>query len=433
MKDIDFDELDRAVNSLVGSKAQDIMQSSASVSTGSTSVEPAAVAPTGMASAMSVDANPVNNTQPDMAISASAIQPASTDLATQPVAAQTDEQSQSPVIQQSFQAPLQTVQRTTVQPQQVTKLIAVPYPPRPRPLVTTPIAPAKPIAVNTFESLASKRGTGRFVDVVNPVTAKPLDQSNRYAPRIQSINQAPPVAVAAPSTIEPQPIIAAPVPVTQTAAPSMSADDDEDIDQINNFIDSTMGLSKKPQDSTLFNDTKVEKRPLGAFSGGSSQPVRPAEQLSVMQANNSVNPQLPPELQNDLLSIESDTMPEAKEDKTIEIPAIPMNGPAAIQSTPIAPTPPPSNIVPVAQTTSIDTMTKAQAQTPVATSINQQYQEKPSSVPQATTPIYDANAYHKLDKKGGKKGGLKWLFWVLGLIVVGAAVGAVVFFFVLPK
>ncbi len=478
MKDIDFDELDRAVNSLIGPQQQGAV----------VQTEPAIVDLTTQA--------PVNTPL----ISSDNIPAQNTDTTVAPA---------TPANVTSNNSTVETSNKTA----ENTKYVPVYYPARSRPLITTPINPPKPMPVNTFESLASKRSAGRFVDVVNPSanvqmsakveqvpapvqTATVLEQpmqinqgaivnpaSNvvqNIADPVASMTPVTPVLPTAPvmpiTPIAPvvnQPAVVTPVSTPQqpAVAPALPVDnEDDDIEQISNFINETMsaGAGQKAQESPFLADSKVDKRPLGV-SMFAPQPVQisnpvaiqppviapisqiqpanniamQAQQMPIAQvapaANfNTTNSQLPPELQNDLLSIESDTMPDLGSMQTVEMPiatpVVPMQAPqpvpvaaqpvAAGQSISIAPVVAPSQNIAL-QTTAPQPVMQA--------SIPQQYPERPAVVDHTTTPIYDANAYHKIDAKSSKKSPLMWLFWVLGLIVIGAGVGVIAYFFILPN
>lgn len=469
MKDIDFDELDRAVNSLIGPRQQ------------------------GAATQTEVS----NNTQ-----SVATLSPVVTevsDSATAPAAQVSPDPVQNVVNTTTPELPAVNVQQSNVsigstQVQAAQKFVPVYYNARPRPLITTPINPPKPMPVNTFESLASKRSSGRFVDVVNPSANVQMSSKVELvaAPVQQTVIAAEPVLELAQSsipTIEQQPIaqpVVAPVQnitqpasdqsqsfaanpifeqqpaqvVAPTIAPIVVEDEDDDIDQISNFITTTMAGNnpQKAQESPFLNDSKIDKRPLNPVVAPVQTSVRPVP-VSPMSISsfNSINSQLPPELQNDLLSIESDSMPETINVNPIEIPAISINtpepqvavvdtaAPAPIVQSQVLPTTPQANypsptptntisIAPVmAPLQTVSTQAQAAPQVLTQTSIPQQYPDRPNVVDHTTTPIYDTNAYHKLDSKNSKKSPLMWLFWMIGLIVIGAGVGVVAYFFILPN
>lgn len=69
----------------------------------------------------------------------------------------------------------------------------------------------------------------------------------------------------------------------------------------------------------------------------------------------------------------------------------------------------------------------------VPTSIQQQYVEKPNSGDKENVSIYDTNSYHKAVDTSKNKKGLMFIVWVVLLILASVGAGAAVFFFVLPN
>ncbi len=105
---------------------------------------------------------------------------------------------------------------------------------------------------------------------------------------------------------------------------------------------------------------------------------------------------LPAELQDNLLSIEaSEDTAEPKKEETNPIPTV---------SLPVG-----------------------------ATSITAQYTEQPSTGDQPTGSVFNTEAYKKPIARPKKKSGWLIVLWIFLLLVVGAGVGAAIYFFVLPK
>jgi hypothetical protein len=184
--------------------------------------------------------------------------------------------------------------------------------------------------------------------------------------------------------------------------------------------DITDALSEEvdgPQESPFLSGTKVDKRPLGAFSTEVPAPTTELPSLetipdeitdaSTNQKPSDTDTPLPAELQDDLLLIESGgSMLLEDESKPVEV----------------SPTPTATNTPAVADNKSVG-----------STSITQQYKEQPSSGDQNTGAIYDTNAYHKaIVRPVKKKSGWSWVLWIIVLLAVGAGIGAVVYFYVLP-
>ncbi len=111
---------------------------------------------------------------------------------------------------------------------------------------------------------------------------------------------------------------------------------------------------------------------------------------------------MPAELQSDVLSLESDE---------VKVPS----APAAVTATP-------------------NTVTAAGSDS-APTSIVQQYKEKLATAAPASGAIYDTESYHKPltpKKKPSKKHGWMIVLWIFLLIVLGAGAGVAIYYFVLP-
>jgi len=340
---------------------------------------------------------------------------------------------------------------------------------KPEPTSDVPAAD-QPVVAPETSPLVSRPNTGRFMDVVppsvstkvtpsepvqiyrqgmslEPVSTKPVESETEASVPVVTPEPAQPASTEPMPNAWPDPLdfqkIVGSDPV-KTEEPKLTVKDeyeDADIDQISNEIDKTMGqVAEQPQDSPFISGTKVEKRPLGAFStepSTSTEPVaepvsEPApeseptvtespasvedavvsapEATTTMPPDSVVTP-LPAELHNDLLSIESSTTNQPAQPTAEEVTA------AAEVS---APTPEP--------------ITVSDSQPTATASIPQQYKEQPSSGDQTSGAIYDTDAYHKaLVNPSKKKSGWMWIVWIVLLLVVGAGAGAAVYFLVLPR
>lgn len=307
-------------------------------------------------------------------------------------------------------------------------------------------------STSTFPSLAARRsGSGRFMDVVHPssnmrpsttVSKSAFDQTEKPEP---ADDKTAPVETK-PETVTPE----TPKPETTDSNWPNSIDfkeyksvqtdkkeepkpeEDEDIDKINDEITKTLNqASGDTPESPFIAGTKVEKRPLGAFSEESpaettedteKEDKKQPEKLGGLDLNADGQPQanidtpLPAELHDDILSIESDsstTNPEIATDKhetKLDVETEPVK-PAAETAKPAA-----------------------DNQPTVPTSITQQYKEQPSTGDQKTGAIYDTDAYHKaLLHPAKKKSGWVWVLWITILLIIGAGTGAAVYFFMLAK
>jgi len=284
-----------------------------------------------------------------------------------------------------------------------------------------PIVPAPSFV--PVSPAVERPSTGRFMDVVHPSSNM---RSNLVMPE-RNLNQAPelkPVAVPysapAPVVATPAPVSSMPTPMSSNWAspskPSEDADEDDDIDQIGNDIANAMEQNNNaPIDSPFLSGTKVDKRPLGAFSGDQKSSELENKPLDISSYNS--NPLLPAELQDDLLLIESNSAAQP-DDEPKEKPVI-----ESLPDTPAVPVVP---ILPIAPVT-IETK-------PVTTtSITQQYKEQPNSGDQKTGAIFDTNSYHKALTPTKKKSGWLWVLWIVLLLIIGAGSGAAVYFLVLPN
>ena len=293
----------------------------------------------------------------------------------------------------------------------------------------------------------SRRG-GRFMDVVHPSSdMKKATQPTRAVSRQGStIEPTVPVRSDAPRASTP---FASPSSVeTSEAKKPISSPTVDDADSSGNWPDPLEmtdfkdGLVPKEEDwsasspdsksaeqttesspltSPFLPDTKVEKRPLGsgAFNEESESVIEPAEpredktvddpddQLPPMPADASS--QLPEELQSDLMSVEADThmgMPKTE-------PAHPLDEKMLESGLPQEPT---TKSVPLASPAG-------------SVSIPQQYHEEPSTGDQKSGGIYDTDSYHRpLEHPAKKKSGWMWIIWIVIILLVGAGAGAALYF-----
>lgn len=233
-----------------------------------------------------------------------------------------------------------------------------------------------PQAKPDTQAVASRRSSGRFMDVVHPSSdMRPVTVPPRTTSREASSLQSPERAQVQPD-----------VPAKDL--------------QTSSLAEPTIPVVV---DSPFLPDTKVEKRPLGAFTDVEAQKptspdfsIKPVAELD--RPIESDTP-LPRELQDDLLTVE--TNEEAPTSQTVESEKTTASQP---NSAPIAPA-----------------------------SILQQYVEKADKVEPPTTSIFDVGNYQKtVGSKKKKKSGWLVVLWILLLIIAGAGAGAAVYFYVLP-
>lgn len=230
-------------------------------------------------------------------------------------------------------------------------------------------APA-PAAPATDEGTpATRRSSGRFMDVFHPSSDMRPAVPERSAPRQSET----PVRTAEPAPVTPP-------------APATNDDAWPDPLDFHGFKDESepeapaAEEAPAPLESPFLSDAKVEKRPLGAFSAVESAMSAPATEPT-------------PE-------------PEAPAAPVTEpAPEMPVEAPAPVEEVPSS----------------------------IPASITQQYKEQPSTTDQPSGAIFDTEAYHQpLAHPTKSKSGLWVVLWIVGLIVVGGGLGAAVYFFVLP-
>lgn len=301
-----------------------------------------------------------------------------------------------------------------------------------------------PSTSESSNQVAERRRSGRFMDVVHPssdmktasnaVAPRPPRDEIKVTPREPAVADTP-VASPAPAMTWPDPIDFHDTKSQTDSAPSPSVEpESQSVAEPNLATGVTASADTSSSDevssgstgtlnSPFIPDAKVEKRPLGAFSGeihtdtpNSTGPVKtdeitsepkpepeasqpPAEPTSISDdqllgpiGHDEIDTPLPAELQDNVLSIESDST-------TSSAPA-----PTTRDDEPVGPT-----------------------------SITQQYTAQPSSNTEKPGAIFDTNAYHKALKTPAKKKSSWWLVvWIVLLLVVGAGAGAAIYYFVLP-
>lgn len=324
----------------------------------------------------------------------------------------------------------------------------------------TPTPPPAAIS-RPMSAPAIKRSGGQFMDIVRPSSASKSPVAGpvkREGPVIEPVNPtpintlsadidtAPSLAATAPTlTVEPMEATTAQYKTSTESTLSLAAESnniaqsadqtsfsqDSPIDTVA-LVDTTTSeiiepateqqpdTSLRPDDVTLQDtplttpfivDAKVEKRPLGAnstehvvadsaafeLSGNNDDAVSSASELD---EDRTPDIELPKELDADIASIES----------TNVVPATPVS-PAAGRATPTVP---------------VETIV------PGGGSIPQQYTEQKSTGDQTNGSIYDTANYHQpIDAVAPKKksSSLKWVIWVLVLLIIGAIAGAAYFYF----
>lgn len=241
-------------------------------------------------------------------------------------------------------------------------------------------------------------------------------------PVAASTSDAPASPVATSKNEWPDPLDMADFDVEDTQKPAVDVSaKPEEAPKVEESKESATPLkeSEAPLTTPFLPDAKVEKRPLGMptpaeepdhtpvltpESSQGSSVNDPDDQLPALPKD--VEPILPAELQDDLMAIEADTnagIPKTEEGQPIE--NLPKQKPIVAS---VTPEPPVSN---------------------GPTSIPQQYREEPSTGDQGNGAIYDTDTYHKpIEHPAKKKSGWMWVIWILVILIVGAGGGAALFF-----
>lgn len=251
-------------------------------------------------------------------------------------------------------------------------------------------APSTPPVVTTAPVSPAARRGGRFMDVVHPSSD------------MKTASSVPARPVVAPVVSEPAP---APAPTP-----------------VNDWPD--------PIESPFLADTKVEKRPLG----GEQPTTEPIEASGPVESTEQPEPSVAiPEEAPEAEIVPTVTEPSAPE----AVVPVSLDEPTAESAVPAAePAPEPEVTLEESAAEPVPHVTEMTQSTPVGdggpTSITQQYTESASSA-EPSRPIFDTEAYHQpLAHPQKKKSGLFVVLWILGLIILGAGLGAVMYFFVLP-
>lgn len=300
---------------------------------------------------------------------------------------------------------------------QKTRGSSVPEVARSAPVVTS--AP-EPVAVDP--SPAMRRSSGRFMDVVHPSSDMRPSSLSRSVPardetsRIAVPPRVEPVTTEEPSTSTesgfhwPEPTIAStPDPTASTPdAPAPLSESDVTDDM-------------SPLESPFLSGTKIEKRPLGAFSTTEPEtelpliddfpapiqttPPETSQTEAVPDPEiKSVKEDIPRELHEDVLMLEAHREVE-EEPATVSSAEQVKDTPTVIeQSVPTTPT-----------------------------SITQQYKEQPSASVTTSGSIYDTEAYHQPLKHTVKKhSSALVVIWIATLILVGGGIGLAIYYVFLP-
>lgn len=300
--------------------------------------------------------------------------------------------------------------------------------------VSQPLAP--PVA-----SPASRRSSGRFMDVVHPSSDMRPPVSSRPAPFAPSLHReddleraevtnAPVSATTQGSAFHwPDPLdmtIPTPAPVESPAEktePALADPVAEVAEETPSIPEPNTEQNKldAPLESPFLTDAKVEKRPLGAFSGADADLALIEDPIPVSANATPVPEEVPPPVEEPAHE-EHDEVPHELHPDLLALDGHSQNEKQAADPLPQATIP------------SDSTPSSAVEDIPVGpTSITQQYKEQPSSDTGQSGSIFDTEAYHQaLTHPPKKRSSVLIIVWIITLILVGGGIGAGIYYVVLP-
>lgn len=291
------------------------------------------------------------------------------------------------------------------------------------------------ISSHPAPSLAARRSSGRFMDVVHPSSDMRSSSSQPTLFSRQEVAPRTPAPMTAPAVAF-EPVAPRPEPaVESTSEPTTGAfhwPDPIDVSTPPAPVETPLAPSlvtteeiASPLESPFLFDAKVEKRPLGAFSlpesdmplledfndtmsSSLSEADTPTDELSAPQELLTFETEVS-EKDEEVLLLEADN--EAEDAVVVTSSAEPVVEQA------------PEPIIATVMAEPISTG---------PTSITQQYQEQPTTMAEPTGAIYDTEAYHQPLAHAKKSSSFLVIIWIVTLIIVGGGIGAGVYFFVLP-
>lgn len=267
---------------------------------------------------------------------------------------------------------------------------------------------------------------GRFMDVVHPSS----DMKRTASAKVSREG----VTIAAPASIpepeedkEKEDVATKATPsdmsgnLPTSGAPEISTDETSDEkDPVEPATVET--AAQEPLVSPFLPDAKVEKRPLGGEppTGASEPDLKDTSAIAPLSAASVTAESAPSDTEDDssvMDNIVTNPPKETEEDVTVHVPEEFKDELLAVEKN--------TDIVPGADAPSQD----APKEPILAASIPKQYQEKPSSTDTKSGAIYDTDAYHKpLAHPAKKSSGWLWVVGIVVIIALGAAAGAFVYF-----
>ncbi|HEY8886023.1 MAG TPA: hypothetical protein VIM31_00790 [Candidatus Microsaccharimonas sp.] len=317
--------------------------------------------------------------------------------------------------------------------------------PATEPAVQSPtLAPSSP-------SPAMRRSSGRFMDVVHPssdmrpatgdrpsASSAPSLHREEVAEREVVAVRPEPAATASAAFHWPDPIdlaaestpAFAPEPVetisdaTVEPAAEVVEEPAEPAAALDQSIEDDFEDEEEasPLESPFLTDAKVEKRPLGAFSGADAD-LPLLEDPIPFSINSAPQPEVVAEAEPEVVELAHEEHEETPHELHPELLALDGHGVDETEDEALLLATNPPDPIP----TTVDAITAG------PTSITQQYTEQPSTASQPSGSIFDTEAYHQpLTHTTKKRSGVLVAVWIVALILVGGGIGAGIYFVVLP-
>lgn len=311
----------------------------------------------------------------------------------------------------------------------------------------TSTGPSLSVSRGMTLSLVDRRRATRFMDVVRPnVNLAPTKSLMGYSPSVSKLDLKPvesKIDQAKDNEIilseqEIKPDYQKPAqPVKPDLVDEPKSQPQPEITSLPTFeeVNDVQSDDELPE-SPFLTDAKVEKRPLGAFSGGDKVVSRPDSSITVSDTREPLVDEsgLPEELRSELLKIESmnavDTKAKSTELNTQNTPK-PMQEPSdnfisklfSKTNEPKESQVQPKSQPAIVKKPTIPTPTSIKQPEPVTAQNSSGHRDDDQTV-----SIYDTTGYHKpLTGPVKKTTGWMWAIWLFVLLLIGAGAGALVY------
>lgn len=198
------------------------------------------------------------------------------------------------------------------------------------------------------------------------------------------------------------------------------------------YSDTDDKTEQPPLETPFLTDAKVEKRPLGGPAVDISEPiVTPDPDMAIpsgesTSGSNFDDPTdvMPPELSSDVVAVEAGSVIDVRTE-----PAQPSSPAPAPETVAVSQSKSdPETDRPRSEAVKTSTSSSAASSSRPA-SINQQYKPEPSTSDQSNGSIYDTNTYHQpLAHPVKKQSSWMWLVWIVLILILGVASGVGVYY-----